>query len=53
MHISGRVVVFDRHAARFNKLLCEVVISQGGLVPFINPELLPRKTSKGKESQEL
>lgn len=29
---------------RLNKLLGHVVISQGGVVPFINPELLPNKT---------
>lgn len=28
---------------RLNKLLGDVVISQGGVVPFINPELLPSK----------
>ena len=39
---------------RLNKLLGAVVISQGGVVPFINPELLPSKTSKGKkETQEV
>ncbi|THH10327.1 hypothetical protein EW146_g8406 [Bondarzewia mesenterica] len=39
---------------RLNKLLGDVVISQGGVVPFINPELLPSKTQKGKkESQEV
>jgi len=30
--------------SRLNKLLGDVVISQGGVVPFINPELLPSKT---------
>ncbi|KAF9239877.1 histone-fold-containing protein [Melanogaster broomeanus] len=38
------------------ELLGDVVISQGGVVPFINPELLPSKTSKGKKegvSQEV
>ena len=29
---------------RLNKLLGDVVISQGGVVPFINPELLPSKS---------
>ena len=39
---------------RLNKLLGDVVISQGGVVPHINPELLPSKTSKGKkDSQEV
>jgi len=37
-----------------NKLLGHVVISQGGVVPHINPELLPSKAQKGKkESQEV
>lgn len=45
---------FADHAIRLNRLLGDVVISQGGVVPFINPELLPSKTSKGKkESQEV
>lgn len=41
---------------RLNKLLGHVVISQGGVVPFINPELLPNKSAKGKKegaSQEV
>ena len=41
---------------RLNKLLGDVVISQGGVVPFINPELLPSKSNKGKKegaSQEV
>ncbi|KDQ09092.1 hypothetical protein BOTBODRAFT_37330 [Botryobasidium botryosum FD-172 SS1] len=38
-----------------NKLLGTVIISQGGVVPFINPELLPSKTKKkgAAESQEV
>ncbi|KAG1753563.1 histone-fold-containing protein [Suillus paluster] len=43
-----------RNDEELNKLLGDVVISQGGVVPFINPELLPSKTTKGKkESQEV
>ncbi|KAI0282774.1 histone-fold-containing protein [Russula aff. rugulosa BPL654] len=43
-----------RNDEELNKLLGDVVISQGGVVPHINPELLPSKTSKGKkESQEV
>ncbi|KAI6112616.1 histone-fold-containing protein [Pisolithus thermaeus] len=41
---------------RLNKLLGDVIISQGGVVPFINPELLPSKSNKGKKdgaSQEV
>ena len=44
----------ERH--RLNKLLGDVVISQGGVVPFILPELLPSKSNKGKKegaSQEV
>ncbi|THH05889.1 hypothetical protein EW145_g4469 [Phellinidium pouzarii] len=43
-----------RNDEELNKLLGSVVISQGGVVPFINPELLPNKSSKGskKDSQE-
>jgi len=32
-----------------NKLLGTVIISQGGVVPHIAPELLPSKTKKGEE----
>ena len=45
----------ERH--RLNKLLGDVVISQGGVVPHIDPALLPSKSSKGKKeggaSQEV
>jgi len=37
-----------------NKLLGTVIISQGGVVPHIAPELLPSKTKKGGvESQDM
>ncbi|KAI0754265.1 histone H2A [Daedaleopsis nitida] len=39
-----------RNDEELNKLLGHVVISQGGVVPFINPELLPSKTQKGRKS---
>lgn len=43
--------------SRLNKLLGHVIISQGVVVPFINPELLPTKSAKGKResgaSQEV
>ncbi|KAI0641523.1 histone H2A [Trametes meyenii] len=39
-----------RNDEELNKLLGDVVISQGGVVPFINPELLPSKTQKGRKS---
>ncbi|RPD54905.1 histone-fold-containing protein [Lentinus tigrinus ALCF2SS1-7] len=43
-----------RNDEELNKLLGDVVISQGGVVPYINPELLPSKTQKGKkDSQEV
>ncbi|KAL5522635.1 hypothetical protein ACEPAG_8653 [Sanghuangporus baumii] len=45
-----------RNDEELNKLLGNVVISQGGVVPFINPELLPNKSAKGKkegQSQEV
>ncbi|EIM86746.1 histone-fold-containing protein [Stereum hirsutum FP-91666 SS1] len=45
-----------RNDEELNKLLGDVVISQGGVVPFINPELLPNKSGKGKKegaSQEV
>lgn len=37
---------------RLNKLLGDVVISQGGVVPYISPELLPGKSGKGKKEGE-
>ncbi|KAI0266485.1 histone-fold-containing protein [Gloeopeniophorella convolvens] len=43
-----------RNDEELNKLLGDVVISQGGVVPYIDPALLPSKTQKGKkESQEV
>jgi histone H2A len=43
-----------RNDEELGKLLGDVVISQGGVVPFIQPELLPSKTGKGKkDSQEV
>jgi len=38
-------------AVRLNKLLGAVVISQGGVVPFIQPQLLPSRTKKGEEEK--
>lgn len=40
-------------SVRLNKLLGTVIISQGGVVPFINPELLPSKTKKKVRSRAL
>jgi len=48
--------MFANSRSRLNKLLGDVIISQGGVVPFINPELLPSKSNKGKKdgaSQEV
>ncbi|KAF8309103.1 histone-fold-containing protein, partial [Clavulina sp. PMI_390] len=36
-----------------NKLLGNVIISQGGVVPHIEQELLPSKTKKPEESQDM
>ena len=52
----GVVSILNIIIFRLNKLLGDVVISQGGVVPFINPELLPSKSNKGKKegaSQEV
>ncbi|KAG8906309.1 histone H2A [Tulasnella sp. 408] len=35
-----------------NKLLGHVIISQGGVVPFIQPQLLPSKTAKKGEEEK-
>ncbi|KAF8074891.1 histone-fold-containing protein [Lyophyllum atratum] len=45
-----------RNDEELNKLLGNVIISQGGVVPHIAPELLPSKSSKSKNtdaSQEI
>ncbi|KIY47468.1 histone-fold-containing protein [Fistulina hepatica ATCC 64428] len=45
-----------RNDEELNKLLGNVVISQGGVVPHIQAELLPSKSGKGKKdgaSQEV
>ncbi|KAF5379206.1 hypothetical protein D9615_005929 [Tricholomella constricta] len=42
-----------RNDEELGKLLGDVVISQGGVVPHINPELLPTKPKAGKNSQEV
>ncbi|GAA5996210.1 hypothetical protein JCM11641_003667 [Rhodosporidiobolus odoratus] len=49
-----------RNDEELNRLLGQVVISQGGVLPNIHSELLPQKTGdtvpsgkKGKQSQEL
>jgi hypothetical protein len=42
-----------RNDEELNKLLGDVVISQGGVVPHIAPELLPGKGDKSKASQEV
>jgi len=55
LHISRDIQVMFPFI-RLNKLLGDVIISQGGVVPFINPELLPTKSNKGKKegaSQEV
>ena len=49
------MIDLTRIILRLNKLLGHVVISQGGVVPNINPELLPSKSMKKKDgaSQEV
>lgn len=44
-----------RNDEELNKLLGGVTISQGGVLPFIQSELLPAKSGKGKKnaSQEV
>ncbi|KAG6852479.1 hypothetical protein C0991_011634 [Blastosporella zonata] len=42
-----------RNDEELGKLLGDVVISQGGVVPHINPELLPTKPKVGGKSQEV
>ncbi|KIK98898.1 hypothetical protein PAXRUDRAFT_823317 [Paxillus rubicundulus Ve08.2h10] len=43
-----------RNDEELSKLLGDVIISEGGVVPYINPALLPAKTKKQSlESQEV
>ncbi|KAG9313470.1 histone-fold-containing protein [Chiua virens] len=43
-----------RNDEELSKLLADVVISEGGVVPYINPALLPAKSKKASlESQEV
>lgn len=41
-----------RNDEELNRLLGDVVISQGGVVPHIAAELLPTKSSRGKKDTE-
>lgn len=50
-HISS--LILGVVAIRLSKLLNHVVISQGGVVPHIAPELLPTKTRGKADSQEV
>ena len=42
-----------RNDEELNKLLGNVTIAQGGVLPSINAALLPKKSAKGAASQEL
>lgn len=46
------ISVIDHWFDRLNKLLGHVIISQGGVVPFIQPQLLPSKTAKKGEEEK-
>lgn len=53
MHYSD---VFSGNDEELNKLLGHVTIAQGGVLPNIHQNLLPKKTvkpGKGNQSQEL
>ena len=48
--------MYKRQDEELNKLLGGVTISQGGVLPFIQSELLPAKSGKSKKamgSQEI
>jgi histone H2A len=38
-----------RNDEELNKLLSDVIIASGGVLPNINPDLLPGKSKKGRE----
>ena len=42
-----------RNDEELGKLLGDVIISQGGVVPHIEPSLLPAKSNKSNASQEV
>ena len=42
-----------RNDEELSKLLGDVVISQGGVVPHIDPALLPTKSGKGKKESQV
>ena len=44
---------FSRNDEELSKLLGDVVISQGGVVPHIDPALLPTKSGKGKKDSQV
>ncbi|KAJ6473657.1 hypothetical protein C8R47DRAFT_1221461 [Mycena vitilis] len=48
----GHLQLAIRNDEEFGKLLGSVVISQGGVVPHIDPSLLPTAGKKGSKSQE-
>jgi hypothetical protein len=45
------LILLFRNDEELSKLLGDVVISQGGVVPHIDPALLPTKTGKGKKGE--
>src|SRR5882762_8036942 len=45
------IIILSSNDEELSKLLGDVVISQGGVVPHIDPALLPTKTGKGKKGE--
>ena len=46
-------ILYVRNDEELSKLLGDVVISQGGVVPHIDPALLPTKSGKGKKESQV
>ncbi|ESX00941.1 hypothetical protein KL930_000771 [Ogataea haglerorum] len=51
--VPRHLLLAIRNDEELNKLLGSVTIAQGGVLPNINSELLPKKLPKAKGSQEL
>ena len=53
LHCDRYSYFFSRNDEELSKLLGDVVISQGGVVPHIDPALLPTKSGKGKKDSQV
>ena len=52
-HLLSIFIFYSRNDEELSKLLGNVVISQGGVVPHFDPTLLPTKSGKGKKESQV